>query len=190
MNFKGGKKKIFCAKCRLDFLVSPGDFKRKFCSKNCAYKSKNRSDSIVSTRMAKGSFKVSDATREKMSISHKGVPLSAKHREVLKGRIPWNFLGRTKQEISWQKNKRNRVLKRLREKSGSHSFDEWLSIKALTNFSCACCTRKEPEISLTVDHIIPLSRGGSDRIENIQPLCRSCNSKKHVQETNFLAISM
>jgi hypothetical protein len=31
---------------------------------------------------------------------------------------------------------------------------------------------------LSVDHVIPLSLGGSDRFENLQVLCRDCNSLK------------
>jgi 5-methylcytosine-specific restriction endonuclease McrA len=32
--------------------------------------------------------------------------------------------------------------------------------------------------SFTIDHIIPLSRGGKDTLENCAPCCRSCNRAK------------
>ena len=32
--------------------------------------------------------------------------------------------------------------------------------------------------NLTLDHIFPVSKGGEDTFENLQVLCRSCNSKK------------
>lgn len=58
---------------------------------------------------------------------------------------------------------------------GSHTFDQWKLLKIKFRHKCAICFQYKP---LTKDHVIPLSKGGSDNIENIQPLCRNCNSKK------------
>lgn len=71
---------------------------------------------------------------------------------------------------------------RLAINGGSHTLAEWEELQTQYNFTCPRCGLIKV---LTKDHIIPISKGGSDNIENIQPLCRSCNSQKHKQEIKF-----
>lgn len=71
---------------------------------------------------------------------------------------------------------------RIRQNGGSHTLTEWNILKAQYNWTCPRCKQQK---ELTKDHIIPISKGGSDNIENIQPLCRNCNSQKHKQEDKF-----
>lgn len=66
---------------------------------------------------------------------------------------------------------------------GQHSENEWMRLVRLYNNLCLACGKTN--IVLTRDHIIPLSKGGSDYIWNIQPLCQSCNSKKHVKKIDY-----
>lgn len=51
-------------------------------------------------------------------------------------------------------------------------------IKKLYNQPCAACGVEDNQ---SMDHIIPLSRGGSHSIGNLMTLCRSCNSSKHAR---------
>jgi len=73
---------------------------------------------------------------------------------------------------------RNRRIRKLNAQ-GNHSIDDWLGLKILLGNYCLGCWKNN--IELHQDHIIPLSKGGSDWIDNIQPLCFKCNSSKHAK---------
>lgn len=128
-----------------------------------------------------------------------------KKSENMLGKNHWNWIdGRSKnkeykhiQEKEWRnKNKEKKAFLNARRKmkkinaEGSHTFEEWTKLKKKYNYICPMCKKKEPFNEqrckfLTEDHIVPLSREGTDYIKNIQPLCLDCNLKKHTQTIFF-----
>lgn len=68
------------------------------------------------------------------------------------------------------------------ENKGSFSKEEWLTLLLCTGGACLGCGSLEP---VTMDHVVPISRGGSNTIDNIQPLCLSCNLSKGVKSTDY-----
>jgi len=46
------------------------------------------------------------------------------------------------------------------------------------NFQCQSCGKQGTETQLNVDHIIPLAKGGSNDLSNLQTLCYQCNQAK------------
>ena len=67
---------------------------------------------------------------------------------------------------------------RERGAEGSHTAQEWRDKCAEFGHLCAYCGKKR---KLTRDHVVPVSRCGSDDIANIVPACKSCNSKKRAR---------
>jgi 5-methylcytosine-specific restriction protein A len=68
---------------------------------------------------------------------------------------------------------------RKTQAGGSFTPQQWRKLKMRYSYTCLCCGRREPEIKLTADHVIPITRDGTSDISNIQPLCYSCNSRKY-----------
>ena len=52
----------------------------------------------------------------------------------------------------------------------------WL--KQIARGVCHYCRRPTPPDELTMDHIVPVIRGGRSTRGNLAPACKACNSKK------------
>ena len=45
---------------------------------------------------------------------------------------------------------------------------------------CHYCGRQFPVHELTMDHVVPLARGGRSVKANVEPCCKACNSQKNI----------
>lgn len=95
-----------------------------------------------------------------------------RHREKILERCRCYY--RAHPEISRSAHHRHRAL--LLGAVGNFTVKEFrLKCEAFEN-KCVYCGLELPLVS---DHAVPLSRGGSNSIDNIVPACKSCNSIKH-----------
>lgn len=78
----------------------------------------------------------------------------------------------------YQANRRARKL----NNGGSFTDLEWAALCEKHRNRCLRCGVGG---RLTVDHVIPLSKGGGSDIGNLQPLCFSCNASKRDKSTDY-----
>jgi 5-methylcytosine-specific restriction endonuclease McrA len=89
----------------------------------------------------------------------------------------------------------HRRLARKRNAPGSHTAAEWAALCVAARWRCFYadigrpgCTVDLNERTATRDHKVPLSRGGSNCVENLTIACLSCNSAKGARtESEFIA---
>ena len=78
--------------------------------------------------------------------------------------------------LSWLKHLEIKHYSKLKKKRSTYLHKETKKyILEKYKFTCVFCKSKD---NLSIDHIIPVSKGGSDDKSNLQVLCRSCNSIK------------
>lgn len=71
--------------------------------------------------------------------------------------------------------------RRAKIKEGFVSVQAWIDLCEKYNYQCLACGKDE----VTMDHVVPLSMNGPHHIDNLQPLCQSCNSTKHDKTIDF-----
>lgn len=69
------------------------------------------------------------------------------------------------------------IIKAERNKARSLRKTRWWQQKTASG-TCYYCGQKVGYANLTMDHIIPLARGGRSTKDNLVPCCKECNNKK------------
>lgn len=69
--------------------------------------------------------------------------------------------------------------------SGDFTVAEWLMLAARYGFRCLCCGQMGGGNDLQIDHVVPLEKGGSNSIDNLQPLCEMCNKAKYTKTIDY-----
>lgn len=78
----------------------------------------------------------------------------------------WVEINKDKQHIAREKAKAQQLRK----------FQWWKN--EIAKGICHYCGKKYKPDELTMDHIIPVSRGGKSNKGNVVPCCKKCNSEK------------
>ena len=60
--------------------------------------------------------------------------------------------------------------------NGHFTAEEFDALCSVYGYACLCCGTTERR--LEADHVVPLTKGGSNSIDNIQPLGGECNRRK------------
>jgi len=185
---------IKCIKCGEEKSINEF-YKGDYCCKDC-YKRYQRE------YLSKNKQRIKERDR-RYYFKHKENILKSFHtwylenKEQHKQKVRKNYLkNKERYDKVWNKwaskntNKLTLYSKRLdaqrrtqeRNNGGSFTTQEWLNLCSQYGNRCLSCNKKLP---LEVDHIIPVSRGGTSYISNIQPLCKHCNCSKGTKTMDY-----
>ena len=68
-------------------------------------------------------------------------------------------------------------IRRERRKARELRASQWWK-RRLAKGVCHYCGRKTPPAELTMDHVVPVSRGGRTTKGNVVACCKACNDQK------------
>lgn len=107
----------------------------------------------------------------------------AKNKEKIRNKQA-EYFKTDKGKLAKVKSEHNSKIKKINSINNLTSRESNI-ILSLQQYKCICCEQYFDKINPTLDHIIPLSKGGDLIKENVQYLCQSCNSSKHTKEIDY-----
>lgn len=87
-------------------------------------------------------------------------------------------------EVTRANRRRNESARRAR-KAGSEGTVTAADLAALASILGTDCLKCGSDEQPTIDHVVPLARGGAHHPTNLQPLCRPCNERKQARTADY-----
>ena len=176
-NWKGGIKYIdrHCIQCgKVDVLLNRPDRKHSLLCRGCSQKGSGN-----------GNWRGGLTALYSSAIIEKTCPECGKMfstAKSYKGFCSMECSKRNYQRTYWRM---YRPIRRGREGIGKYKVSDFMLLVESAGGICPCCKVSVPKQKFTVDHIVPLSRGGLNVIDNIQPLCLRCNMIKGITTQDY-----
>lgn len=163
--------------------------KRKYCSKTCRAEAQKSPNFVHNKKHTKETKTILSLRFKGVDSPRKGCHLTQETKKILRKRFsgsksPLWIDGRSK-DIEYQKFRARLKVHRRRTAEGQFAKVDWERLKKKYNYTCPSCGVNDKKSSLTIDHIVPITKGGSNHIHNIQPLCKACNSKKQTKIIHY-----
>lgn len=174
------KVDIACAHCGKVFSLYRSQTSRgrgRFCSVTCGVRANGGTSEVRPCAACGRDFKVkgSSIARGRRFCSSRCCVRSGRHSSNWKGGI-WSGDRRAYAHVATERRRAAIVGATVGD---GVTLEQWRAICVRFGHTCPCCRRHASECGgLTMDHIVPLSKGGLHMASNIQPLCQSCNSTK------------
>lgn len=158
------RMRLVCVKCGKVFEGSRSD--QKYCSEICR-QNRRRESSYKKKKKGIAMCVICGRQFEQKRIDSKCCSIKCIRK--------WEYVKRDKEKKRFYERTRDH---KKRAGGGEFTIEQWKKMKKKYKYTCPACGREEPEINLTIDHVIPISKGGKHSSKNIQPLCLKCNVKK------------
>lgn len=142
-----------CKACGQTMICTPSGAGRSYCSRTCASRSRRKPVEHLMDRQYQR-----ERLAEEGALVHPRFPGCIERRR-LRHRL----------------REHNRRVQ-LRASCPTLTVTEWQSLVNEYDGRCAYCG-KLPDL-ITLDHVIPVSRGGAHALVNVVPACLSCNARK------------
>ena len=153
-----GKPRSQCKSCTRDYLTKTKESRSLY---HKEYYAKTREHKLEKTHI--NYEKNKDLRKQQASLWNK------------KNKDRVNYLQRERYRLRPETKSEHKHRRRARLNNNGVYHVSTKFLNKLRSSSCAVCKSTN---SVSIDHIVPISRGGAHSEGNLQPLCFSCNSSK------------